>query len=140
MQCSPSMKNFTQFHDGFFDGLWIDSTRVHIYLSTLQKERFTAVADGVVRLFATGIKEGNIIFDVVVRDHDELTPDDISAVYDLAGGTALEEKASRLLDKAREEKWVLLEISPSYGANCLILARRVDVVEGTTPSQLPTEN
>lgn len=134
------MKKYPEFHDGFFEGLWIDGTRIHIYLSTLRRERFVVAADGVVRLFATGVKEGNIVFDVVIRNHDELTLDDVAAVYDMAGSPRAEEQASQLLDQARKQKLVLLEISPSYGASCLVLARSVDVVDRDWRSQLTTDN
>jgi hypothetical protein len=66
------MKKYGRFHDGFFEGFWIDGTTVQVHLSTLEKERFTAVAEGVVALAANGFRAGNIVFDVVARGHEEI--------------------------------------------------------------------
>jgi len=122
------MQKYGQFHDGFFEGFWIDGSRVHIYLSTSRKERFTALAEGVAALSAEGFRAGNIIFDVVTRDHDEITAEDICSLYDVAEGSVGEKQRLQLLDRARKESFVLLGISPSYGAGCLVLARSITFV------------
>jgi hypothetical protein len=70
------MRKYAQFHDGFLEGFWIDGTTVHVYLNTLEKERFTAV--GVAAMDANGFRAGNVIFDVVVRDRDEIVLGDIA--------------------------------------------------------------
>lgn len=77
------MNYYEQFHDGFFDGLWVDESTVHFLLSTEQKERFTVVATRVVRLIVEGFREGNIVLDVSTRDHNEFTLDDISEVHEI---------------------------------------------------------
>jgi len=60
--------NYTDFHDGFFEGLWISEKEiVHIHLSTASGERSTAVLTGVIMLKAGGFREGNIILDVLAR-------------------------------------------------------------------------
>jgi hypothetical protein len=125
------MKKYAQFHDGFFEGFWIDGTTVHVYLSTLEKERFTAVADGVVALDANGFRAGNIIFDVVVRDYEEVTSRDIEALFDLGEGPAGEDQRMRQLDNAKREKLSLLEIGPSYGGAFMVLAQSVNLLERT---------
>jgi len=125
------MKKYAQFHDGFFEGFWIDGTTVHVYLSTLEKERFTAVADGVAALDASGSRAGNIIFDVVVRDYDEVTSRDIEALFDLGEGPAGEDQRMRQLDKAKRGKLSLLEIGPSYGGAFMVLAQSVNLLERT---------
>src|SRR5258708_1233543 len=108
------MKNYSQFHDGSLEGLWIDGTTVHVYLSTLNKERFTAVADGVVALAASGFRKGNLIFEVVTRHHEEIVFRDIADLYDLQDGPAGQSQGMQLLGKAQQEGLVLLEINPSY--------------------------
>jgi len=125
------MKKYAQFHDGFFEGFRIDGTTVHVYLSTLEKERFTAVADGVVALDANGFRAGNIIFDVVVRDYEEVTSRDIEALFDLGEGPAGEDQRMRQLDNAKREKLSLLEIGPSYGGAFMVLAQSVNLLERT---------
>jgi len=120
------MKNYGQFHDGFFEGLWIpDKETVHVFLSTLKKERTTVVLTGVVMLKASGLKEGNIIFDVLTRDHDEITLQDIAELYELPG----HEPAAwehQLLKKASDQSFQMFELNPSYGGSCLILARTTE--------------
>jgi len=123
------MKTYSQFHDGDLEGLWIDGTTVHVYLRTLEKERFTAVAEGVVALGASGFRAGNLIFEVVTRDRDEIDFRDIAELYDLRDGPAGEGQGMQLLGKARQEGLTLLAIDPSYGATCLVLARSVDLLD-----------
>jgi hypothetical protein len=88
----PQMKNYSQFHDGNLEGLWIDETVVHVYLRTLEKERFVAVAEGVVALAASGFRAGNLIFEVVTRNHEEITFSDIADLYDLQEGPQVRPK------------------------------------------------
>jgi len=123
------MKDYSQFHDGYLEGLWIDGTTVHVYLSTSEKERFTAVAEGVVALAASGFRAGNLIFEVVTRHNEEIALPDIAEVYYLREDPAGEREGTRLLGEARQEGLTLLEINPSYGATCMVLARSVDLLE-----------
>ena len=123
------MKNYSQFHDGVLEGLWVDGTTVHVYLTTLKKERFTAVAQGVVALTANGFKAGNLIFEVITRDQDEIVFGDIADLYDLQDGPAGETQGMLLLERAKHEGLILLEVLPSYGATCLALAHSVDLLE-----------
>jgi hypothetical protein len=123
------MKKYSQFHDGSFEGFWIDGITVHVYLSTLEKERFTVVNEGVVAVAAGGFRAGNIVFDIVSRNHKEITLRDIEELYDLREGPAGESQDMRQLGKAQKEELTLFEISPSYGATCMVLAHSVDVLE-----------
>jgi hypothetical protein len=123
------MKNYSQFHDGVLEGLWSDGTTVHVYLSTLKKERFTAVAEEVVALAANGFKAKNLMFEVVTRNHEEITFRDVAELYDLKEGPAGEGQGMQLLGKAQQEGLTLLQINPSYGGTCLVLARSVDLLE-----------
>ncbi len=123
------MKTYSQFHDGYLEGLWIDGTTVHVFLNTLEKERFTAVANGVVALGASGFRAGNIILRVATRDHEEIVFRDIAELYDLRPGPPGEGQGMRLLEKARQQGLTLLAIDPSYGATCLVLAHSVDLLD-----------
>lgn len=122
------MRNYSEFHDGFLEGFWIDGATVHVYLSTDRKERFTAVADGVVALSASGFRAGNIVFDVLTRDHQEIAFQDIAELYDLKAGAAGKSQGAKLLEEARQQRLTALEINSSYGGVCLVLARSVDVL------------
>jgi len=123
------MNNYNEFHDGFFEGFWIDGTIAHVFLSTFEKVRFTAVTEGVIALDANGFRAGNIIFNAVVRDHKEIVLRDIAQLYDLREGLAGESQGIKLLEKTREEKLTLLEIGSSYGGACMVLAHSVDLLE-----------
>jgi len=122
------MKNYDEFHDGSLDELLIEKGTVHVFLSTEAKQLFVAVVQGVVALTAGGFKPGNIIFEVVARRNDELTHQDIAELYGLPAGNDGEIKAQMLLQEALERNLTILEINPSYGANCLLLAETVELL------------
>ena len=75
---------------------------------------------------ADGFNAGNIILDVLTRQDEELTLQDISEVYRMESSG--ESQSLRLLAKAREQRLVFLEISPSYGATCLVLAESIALI------------
>ena len=89
------------------------------------------MAEGVVALDANGFRAGNVVFDAIVRDHEEIVFRDITQLYDLREGPAGESQGMRLLDRARQEGLTLLEVSPSYGGTCMVLAHSVDLLERT---------
>src|SRR5579864_6307193 len=98
------MTNYEQFHDGFFEGLWVpEKGSVHLYLSTLGRERATVLLTGVVMLKVTGFKEGNIIFDVTTRDREEITSQDIADLYDLQPDHQPNAWEHQLLEKAQRQ-------------------------------------
>ncbi|WP_263358908.1 hypothetical protein [Acidicapsa ligni] len=122
------MKNYDQFHDGWLDGLLIDQKSVQVFLSTEERQPFLVVANGVVALAADGFKAGNIVFEVVTRQKEELTLQDITRAYGLAEGATGQDQAQKLLAKALEQNLIVLEINPSYGASCVLLAESVDLL------------
>ena len=81
------------------------------------------VSQGVEALSANGFREGHIIFDVQSRTHEELNLEDMGLLYDLQLGDADTRQANQLLEQANRQNLIMLEIYPSYGATCLILAR-----------------
>jgi hypothetical protein len=121
------MREYGEFHDGWFEGLWIDAKTTHVFLSTKERERFVFVADGVAEQAIDGIKSGNIIFEVLIRDTEEVFLRDIQCLYALRTVSTGEIQGANLLEKARLQGWKILEINPSYGANCLILANSFEL-------------
>jgi hypothetical protein len=119
------MKNYDQFHDGSFDGLLIDRAAVTVFLSTNDKQPFVIEAKGVAAIIAGGFKAGNIIFEVLVREHVELVLRDVTEVYGLPPVSDAVGRAQELLRDAIERRLMVLEINPSYGANCLVLAESI---------------
>jgi hypothetical protein len=126
------MTNYTQFHDGFFEGLWIpEKAVVHIFVSTLKKERAVFVLTGVVMVKVTGLKEGNIVLDISTRDHDEIAMLDIAELYELDPEHKPESWEQKLLEKARNESYQIFELNPSYGGSCLVLAHNTELISRT---------
>jgi hypothetical protein len=117
------MAEFGQFHDGFLDGLLTEDDAVQFYLSTQERERFVIEASGVVALRVDGFQKGNIIFDVLVRKGEDITIHDVTSLM----GFIDEAKAVAKLEEARKHL-VVLEINPSYGASCIILAESVELL------------
>lgn len=126
------MKTYHQFHDGFLEGLCIDKDKkvVEVYLSTLEKERTTAVLSGVLMLKAGGFREGNIILDVSTRDPEEITLADIAELYELDSTHEPAAWEHKLMDKVKVQRLRILEVNPSYGGTCLILAQAIELVPG----------
>ncbi|MGD0681515.1 MAG: hypothetical protein ABR990_05645 [Terracidiphilus sp.] len=112
------MEKFDQFHDGYLDGLLIQGVTVRVFLSTEDRQEFVLEVSGVVSLKVDGFRQGNMIFDVVIRKGDDITIRDIVDVFEFKD----EEKALKKLEDARRMNLIVLEINPSYGASCMILA------------------
>jgi hypothetical protein len=121
------VKKYVEFHDGFLDGLLLDGLSAYVFVSTPEKWRFVLVVSGVTAVDAGTLKEGNIIFDVLIYGCDELTLEQMSAVHGPMSEYGLPDQAQRWLTKARQEGLNLLEINPSYGAACLVLAHTIDL-------------
>jgi hypothetical protein len=81
----------------------------------------------VVALASGSFKAGNIVFEVMTRQKDELTLEDITRTYGLAEGTIGQDHAHKLLANAVEHNLIILEINPSYGASCVLIAESVDL-------------
>ena len=122
------MNEYGQFHDGSFDGLWINGKSAHVFLSTGEKRPFTVTLLEVAALSASEFRAGSIVLSVETRESEEISAKDIADLFDLHEGTADEAQVARQLAKARAEKLLLFTIAPSYGAYCLILARYMDLV------------
>jgi hypothetical protein len=125
------MKNYEQFHDGYLDGLLIEEMDAFIFLSTDEKERSVLIAGNVLALNATNFLKRNIIFDVVTRQDAELTAPDIRAVYGLQNPhnvAAENTHVEKILSDVHANGGILLEITPSYGASCLLLARSIELL------------
>jgi hypothetical protein len=119
--------NYEQFHDGYFEGIWIPGQgAAHVHLATSDRRRSTAVLNGVVMVKVTGFKEGNIILDVDTRSGTEANLDDITALYDLKPNHEPATWELQLLERIKNKLLFLFEISSSYGGECLILAEGVD--------------
>src|ERR1019366_8839503 len=121
------MTNLPDLHDGFFDGVWLSADKgARFFVRTVTEERFTIALSGVEALNISGLRAGNIIFDLVLIPPDKLTLKHVEEAYALKIGEA--EMSHRLLDKAQEQGLSGLEINSSYGAEGTVLFRAIDVV------------
>jgi hypothetical protein len=129
------MKKLGDFHDGCFEGFWVDDPLVHIFLKidihekNSGIERFAIVADGVAAMGAHNIRKGHIILDVETKTHEELSSEDMGLLYDVREGEVGQEQCSKLLQNAREQELAVLEVTPSYGASFIILARSFELLD-----------
>jgi hypothetical protein len=118
------VKNLNQFHDGSLEGLLIEGGKVQIFLRTEERQAFVLELDGTLSLKADGFRQTSSIFDVLVREGDEVTCDDVLDLY----GFTDESKARSKFEQLRGEKLIVVEINPSYGASCLILAGALELL------------
>jgi hypothetical protein len=121
--------NIPNFHDGHFDGIRIGpSNLVDLYLRTQDGRAFILVLQEVDALTLTNVKAGNIIFDLVFRNNDQLTRSDMAELYSLDVDAP---QTTNLLKTKRELGLQLLEVNASYGAQGLVLFRAFEIRQPT---------
>ena len=117
--------NIPNFHDGHFDGLRIRPSKlVELFLTTQDAKSFILALRGVEALTLTEVKEGNIIFDLVLRNAEQLTCSDIAELYSMDVDVPA---TVDLLRAKRELGLQLLEINASYGARGLVLFQTFEI-------------
>jgi hypothetical protein len=118
------------FHDGFLDGLFTFGPEARMFLRRENGEKFTLILHGVERLQGEDFWEGNIIFDVVLLEPEEL---EVSDVFELYGYSKEAMKTFSVTDWAADAKAKGLravQISPSYGCSVQALFRSSELVPG----------
>ena len=119
--------NIPNFHDGYFDGLWIGPNKlIHFFLRTVDGKSFTLALQGVEALTLSEVKEGNIILDLVLRSAREMTSSDVENLYGVDANT---EQTAKLLKSTREKELQIMELNPSYGAQGLLLFKTYAIKE-----------
>ena len=123
------MTTLPDLHDGFFDGVWLSpDKRARFFVRTVARECSTIILPDVEALNISGLRAGNIIFDLALIAPDKLTVQHIEQAYDLKSRDI--EMTRRLLDKAQERGLSGLEVNPSYGAEGTAIFRAVSIVPG----------
>jgi uncharacterized protein (UPF0264 family) len=74
----------------------------------------------------SNFKAGNIIFDVVLIDSGKVTVEHIERLYQFSDA----QKAQQFRKTAHERGLKVLEVNPSYGAECIAIFRSVDILSG----------
>jgi hypothetical protein len=127
------------FHDGSFDGVWIPAENMaHLFLTTVEHKRFTVVLDGVKAMHLENVRQGNIVFAVSIIDTGQLTESHIESLYELSN-IARDRQIATHLASARQAGLKMLEMTTSYGAEGVVLFKRIELLEGqamknSTPS------
>lgn len=117
------------FHDGSFDGLLIPGkNKVHLFLTTLDNQRFTIALDGVDAMHLWNIRAGNIVFDVSLIDTDQLDGSHMESAYELSDIARGQAVASHLAS-ARQAGLRMLEMTTSYGAEGVVLFKDIELLE-----------
>jgi hypothetical protein len=130
--CCPIYDNvlmiaLPDFHDGYFDGVWTSADNcAFLFLRTRNGKRSAIVLDGLVRLNTSNFMASNIILDVAPVEADKLSITHIEQLYHLQPEQA--ELAHQLLTEAKQRGLLTLEISASYGAECIALFRALQVL------------
>jgi hypothetical protein len=117
----------SKFHDGFVDGFLIRKPQVFIFIRTDGNEQFVLVAEDVTRMRVDSLLEGNIIFDIVIRRGEDLNRSDMD-IYRFAATSDGEQRANDMLQRLKTENRVALEINPSYGCECFLIAQTVTLI------------
>lgn len=122
------MKTFNEFHDGFVEGVLLDGTSAFVFLSTWKKDQFVMKLDDLLSLKMDDFRQGNILFDVLIREGNEVTGDDIESLFGFTEDT----KAAEKLAEAHEDRNVVVEVNPSYGASLLAISKSISMVSRET--------
>jgi hypothetical protein len=117
------VKSFEQFHDGFYNGLFIREDSVDIFVANYTKQRFVVSATEVAALVTTDIRAGNIIFDIVCRRGIEITLDDIREAHGFGDRPQDVSHAQRAMAKAHEFDLSFLALSSSYGGTLAVFGK-----------------
>ena len=123
------MLRLTEMHDGYFDGLWNSGDgSLHLFFRTYTGVRGTLVLRGVNAVNVEEFRQGNVVFDVETIKTEELSAANISDAYALSLDEG--EKSAKLLESAKAEGLSVLNVNPSYGAQCTFLYRSAEMLDG----------
>jgi predicted RNA-binding protein associated with RNAse of E/G family len=92
-------------------------------------QAYTLVCTGVQRLKLSNVREGNIILDVQVRTTEQLEAADIDELYEISTADMIDRRAS-LLEAAKREALQEVIVSPSYGAEFMVLLKHWEIQPG----------
>jgi hypothetical protein len=113
------MKTFNEFHDGFVEGVLLDRTSAFVFFRNWKEDRVVMKLDDVRSLKMNNFRQGNILFDVIARDGNEISHDDIEQLF----GFSDDSQVAKKLAETDEEQLVVVEVNPSYGASFLAIAK-----------------
>jgi hypothetical protein len=118
------------FHDGFLDGLFTFGSQARIFLRKQNGEKFTLVIHGLERLQGEDFRQGNIVFDVVFLEPDEIEGSDVCELYQFSEEAVKTFSLAEWLVKAKEKGLKAVQISPSYGCSVQALFQTYELIPG----------
>jgi hypothetical protein len=114
-------------HDGFFDGLWrSEDKQIRLFLRTDAGLCSTIVLRDVERLNVSNFREGNIVFDVSLVEPSMVTAEHIEQLYGCQPNDAA--LVHRFLTSVKQKGLSVLEVNPSYGAECVALFKTLEIL------------
>lgn len=114
-------------HDGLLRGLWVGDQEARLFVQTEAGALFTLVLSGVKRFHVDGFAEGNIILDCEVWPGPEIPTYLLVA---LNQGRVNEKELALIRSLVAGGGYLVLSISPSYGATVAALIKGFSVREG----------
>jgi hypothetical protein len=103
---------------------------VSLYLRTQAGHKFTLLLGEPMVFRGSDFREGNILFDVKVRDASGLAPAEIAELLELSEVHAKVFDYERWLSKARENSLLLVESTPSYGGEFTAVCANIQLSDG----------
>ena len=125
-----SMTDLPSFHDGHLDGFITTGKTVSLYLRTQAGLKFTLLLREPTVFRGNNFREGNILFDVTVRDTSGLAPSEIAELLELSEVHARVFDYEQWLSKAGENSLLLVESTPSYGGEFRAVCANIQLSEG----------
>jgi hypothetical protein len=115
------------FHDGYFHGLLIKPDKtIQLFLQSSDARPYLRILKGVKAVAISEIKAGNIIFDLILRSASDVSPSDISELYNIDEKSA---EVPELVKSTRGKALQILELNPTYGAAGLFLFEEFELTK-----------
>jgi len=113
-----------EFHDGQLLGFVLSPSdqSLTIFCQTVDKLDYVIRVPSLVRFRGDDFREGNIIFDISIREGRAIPPSAVRKVWSYDDAAADKFLTSRLEEIGRG-KWALLEVTSSYGGQLLAISR-----------------
>jgi hypothetical protein len=122
------MNDLPKFHDGYLDGvLTSEDKTARFFLRTMDGKLYTLVLRGLELMTVKNFKQGNIIFDLLFFTAEQLTVERIAEIYEVEPNSAM---AQKMFLHARSKCLQALEMSSSYGAECVALFNASEIIAG----------
>jgi hypothetical protein len=113
-----------EFHDGLLLGIVMSPSdkSLTVHCQTIDKEDCRLTIPQIVRLRADDFRQGNIIFEMTLREGPEVPEEAVRKLWQFEGDMAAKHLAT-LMRKIQSDRWILFEIGSSYGCELLAVSQ-----------------